>query len=204
MPELTFLIDSGHGGLIHDVYQTAPKKMYRHENGEIAYEGVINRIIGDLVIKEMKRRQLRVIDIVPTEIDLDLDTRCNIINQYCGDFGNSNCLVISLHMNAGKGTGFEIWTSPGATKSDKYASIFAEFYMDAFPDEHIRKDESDGDIDKESAFYILVNSKCPAILPEWLFYDNPKDWEIQKNPDMQHKYATMITDFAQNIMFNPF
>lgn len=200
MAELTFLIDKGHGGLIHDVYQTAPKKMYQHES-DIVYEGVINRKVGDLVIKEMKRRQLRVIDIVPTELDVNLDVRVDIINAYCRKY---ECLLISLHMNAGKGTGFEIWTSPGATKSDKYASLFAEFYMDAFPDEHIRKDESDGDIDKESAFYILVNSKCPAILPEWLFYDNPKDWEIQKNPVMQERYALMIVNFCQSIMFNPF
>ena len=203
MAELTFLIDKGHGGLIHNVYQTAPNKMYRHEN-DIAYEGVINRIVGDLVIKEMQARQLRVIDIVPTELDVDLDARVDIINTYCREFGKNNCLLISLHMNMGKGTGFEIWTSPGATKSDKYASRFAEDYRDAFPDEHIRKDETDGDIDKESAFYILVNSRCPAILPEWLFYDNPKDWAIQKDPVMQERYALMIVNFCQSIMFNPF
>ena len=201
MAELTFLIDKGHGGMIHNSYTTAPKKMYRHGPQDVAYEGVINRKVGDMVIEEMKRRQLRVIDIVPTELDVNLDVRVDIINAYCRRY---NCLLISLHMNAGKGTGFEIWTSPGATKSDKYATLFAEYYMDAFPDEHIRKDESDGDIDKESAFYILVNSKCPAILPEWLFFDNPKDWEIQKNPAMQKKYAIMIVDFCQNIMFKPF
>lgn len=201
MPEIVFLIDAGHSGLIHGVYQTAPKKMFRHENGEIAYEGVVNRQVKDKVIALMKSRQLRYIDVTPTELDIPLDARVDIINTYSREF---NCLLISLHMNAGKGTGFEVWTSPGATKSDKYASLFMEYYQDAFPDHKIRKDTSDGDVDKESNFYILVNTKCPAILPEWLFFDNFKDWEIQKDPTEQDKYAKMIVDFCQNIMFNPF
>ena len=82
--------------------------------------------------------------------------------------------------------------------------MFAQDYADEFPMETIRKDATDGDDHKESNFYILVNSRCPASLPEWLFYDNPKDWEIQKNPIMQERYALMIVNFCQNIMFNPF
>lgn len=204
MAELTFLIDKGHGGMINNIYQTGTKKMYDHGNGEIAYEGVTNRLVGDLVIEKMKSENMRVIDIVPTEIDIDLDTRCSIINDYCKDFGARNCLLISLHSNAGKGEGFEIWTSPGATASDKYAQSFGFFYSEDFPQHKFRKDESDGDVDKESPFYILVNSNCPAILPEWLFFDNLKDWKIIKDPRMQEKYAKMIVKFALNVMYNPF
>lgn len=204
MAELTFLIDKGHGGLIHNVYQTAPSKMYRHKNGEIAYEGVVNRQYGNMAIEEMRRRQLRVIDITPTEIDVDLDARVDIINTYCREYGAKNCLGISLHMNAGKGEGFEIWTSPGATASDKYATVFMEKYHELFPDHPLRKDTTDGDVDKESPFYILVNTRCPMILPEWLFFDNMKDWMIQKDPRQQQRYADMIVDFCQEVMFNPF
>ena len=39
----------------------------------------------------------------------------------------------------------------------------------------IRKDLSDGDPDKESNFYILKNTKCPAVLTENLFQDNKED-----------------------------
>lgn len=204
MAELTFLIDKGHGGLLNGVYQTAPKKMYRHSNGEMAYEGVINRQYGNRVIDLMKKKNMRVIDIVPTELDVDLDARVDIINTYCREYGKNNCLLISLHMNAGKGSGFEIWTSPGATKSDQYATMFMEFYKDSFSQHKLRKDETDGDADKESAFYILVNSKCPAILPEWLFFDNWNDYQIQKDPVEQDKYAKMIVEFCQTLRFNPY
>ncbi len=204
MAELTFLIDKGHGGMLNGVYLTAPKKMYRHENGELAYEGVVNRQYGNRAIELLNAHNMRVIDITPTVLDVDLDARVDIINTYCREYGKNNCLLLSLHMNAGKGEGFEIWTSPGATRSDKYADLFMEFYQEAFPRHKLRKDVTDGDVDKESPFYILVNSKCPAILPEWLFFDNPKDWAIQKHPKQQEIYAHMIANFCKQVQFNPF
>ena len=39
----------------------------------------------------------------------------------------------------------------------------------------IRKDMTDGDPDKESGFYILKHTKCPAVLTENLFQDNKED-----------------------------
>lgn len=42
----------------------------------------------------------------------------------------------------------------------------------------IRKDMSDGDPDKESQFYILRKTKCPAVLTENLFQDNQEDVEF--------------------------
>ena len=39
----------------------------------------------------------------------------------------------------------------------------------------IRKDMADGDPDKESSFYILKHTKCPAVLTENLFQDNKED-----------------------------
>ena len=39
----------------------------------------------------------------------------------------------------------------------------------------IRKDFTDGDPDKEANFYIIKNSKCPAVLTENFFYDNKED-----------------------------
>jgi N-acetylmuramoyl-L-alanine amidase len=201
MAEKVFLIDMGHGGLIHDLYQTAPKKMYRHTNGEVAYEGVINRQVGGRVIEGMTDKQLQVVNICPTELDLPLDLRVDIVNAYCKEYGNSNCLLISLHCNAGKGDGFEIWTSVGQTASDRYADEFCTHYEQAFPKSRIRTDRQDGDVDKESQFYILKNTRCPAILPEWLFFDNYDNYKIQKDPKMQQKYADAIVTFAQHVQF---
>ena len=48
----------------------------------------------------------------------------------------------------------------------------AEKYL---PGMNIRKDITDGDPDKESGFYILKHTKCPAVLTENLFQDNRTD-----------------------------
>lgn len=39
----------------------------------------------------------------------------------------------------------------------------------------IRKDMTDSDPDKESQFYILKHTNCPAVLTENLFQDNRED-----------------------------
>jgi N-acetylmuramoyl-L-alanine amidase len=197
--ERVLLIDSGHGGMVGGVYQTAPHKMHLHQNGDIAYEGVLNREVKAHLLRLLTFYNIRYIDVCPTDLDIDLDTRVDVINSYCDEFGSNNCLLISLHSNAGGGEGFEIWTSPGATKSDIYATAFMKEFKTSFPDIRIRKDESDGDVDKESSFYILVNTKCPAIMPEWLFFDNIDDFKIQRDPAEQKKYAEMIVRFAKNI-----
>ena len=38
-----------------------------------------------------------------------------------------------------------------------------------------RTDTSDGDEDLESDFYVLKNTKCPAVLTENLYQDNESD-----------------------------
>ena len=41
----------------------------------------------------------------------------------------------------------------------------------------LRKDETDGDPDKEGHLYILKHTVCPAVLTENLFQDNREDVE---------------------------
>lgn len=194
-----FIINPGHGGMIDGVYQTAPKKMYDFGGGVIAYEGVLNRIIANLVLKGLDQVGIPGINLCPTQLDIELDERADIANTYVREYGRGNVLGIDLHSNSGKGTGFEIWTSPGQTQSDYYATQFGLDFMDVFPDWVYRKDESDGDPDKESPFYMLVHTRCPWILPEWGFFDNRKDWDIMDRPHQQEKYAAMIVKFCKRM-----
>jgi len=197
--EKIFLFDSGHGGSINGVYQTAPAKMYRHTDGTVAYEGMINRAVKNYTLKLLTQYKLRFIDVCPTELDVPLEVRTNVINSYCNFYGKENCLLISLHANAGGGKGFEIWTSPGQDGSDSYATKFYELFARKFDSTPMRSDKSDEDPDKESKFWILVNSKCPAILPEWMFFDTYTDWCIMRDPINQMSYAQMIADFCNQV-----
>ena len=196
MSRYTYLIGSGHGGLIDGEYVTAPRKMFKHSNGEIVYEGVINRIYKHKLIKALDKLGVWCIDVCPTQLDLSLSLRVKIINEYAKKY--NNCVLISLHSNKGKGTGFEIWTSKGETKSDKFAQMLSEEFIRLMPDIRFRSDTfSDGDLDKEADFYILKYSSCPAILPEILFYDNWKDYKKFINPEFQDRVINVFVEWVK-------
>ena len=193
--KLTVFIDSGHGGMIDGKYQTAPAKMYKHGYGEIFYEGVSNRQFAEDLKWELRNRGIPYIDVTNTELDVPLSTRVNIINELYKKYPNA--ILVSLHSNAGKGTGFEVWTSVGQTRSDQFAEVLSEELMRSFPDIKFRKDTQDGDLDKESGFYILKNTDCPAVLPECLFYDNYEDYKILMNPTFRRDYVSALVRWIE-------
>lgn len=115
----------------------------------------------------------------------ELLKRVNFVNDVCKIHGTNNCIYVSIHVNAagndGKwhdATGWEAYTTKGKTKSDKLAECLYESAQKNLINKKIRKDLSDGDSDKESNFYVLRNTKCPAVLTENFFQDNKKDIEF--------------------------
>lgn len=112
----------------------------------------------------------------------ELQKRVQIVNNYCNKFGAKNCLYVSIHVNAaGNGTkwmnatGWECYTTVGKTDSDKLAEHLYKNAEKVLKGKKIRKDTSDGDSDRESNFYVLKHTKCPAVLTENFFQDNKED-----------------------------
>jgi len=110
-----------------------------------------------------------------------------------------NKFLISLHNNAaGMGVkwmearGIEIWTSPGQTKSDEYATIILDELQETFPSMKFRKDISDGDVDKESKFTVLMGSGYSAVLLEWLFQDNIEDVKLLMDEDVNYELCNAL------------
>ena len=190
---MTLILDPGHGGFIGGIYQTFPEKMYQHSNSEVFYEGVFNRIIKDMLIRALWEKGVKVIDLCPSELDIPLDVRVNVANTYYKEYPNA--VLLSLHSNAGGGTGFEVWTSPGQTKSDKYAEVLAHEIMAKFA-MPFRSDTSDGDHDKEAAFYILQETVCPAVLVECLFFDNYNDYLKLEDKVFRKRYVDALVNFV--------
>lgn len=194
MSKYTWLVDSGHGGIIGGVYQTAPKKMFTHQDGSVFYEGVYNRDIKHMFIDKLMAKNIACIDVCPSELDIPLSVRVDTINNYQHNYGDT--VLISLHSNAGGGTGFEVWTSYGQTRSDKFAQILAEQLINDFPQIKFRADTADDDLDKESQFYILKWTDCPAVLPECLFFDTWKDYQLLRDRDFQDDYVNSLVRFV--------
>lgn len=141
--------------------------------------------------------------LVPEDKDVSLGERCRRVNEICNKVGSSNVLLVSVHCNAAGGDGkwksaggWCAYTSPGQTKADILATHLYESaktaladYIADFPirkmngdydskQRPIRTDYSDGDPDYEARFYILVHTKCPAVLTESMFQDNKADCDF--------------------------
>jgi len=164
-----WLLDNGHGGLIDGLYQTAGKRSPVWSDGSQLFEGEFNRAIVNRLIEMCTADKIHYINISPELEDISLNERVIRANSY---FDQADCIFVSIHANAGGGTGYEIYTSRGETKSDKIATVFFNKFKEEFPDVRMRTDIiSDGDVDKEANFYVLCKTRMPAILTENFFMD---------------------------------
>lgn len=119
-----------------------------------------------------------------------LKERVDSANEWPAD------LFVSVHANKSDDPtsgahGFEVWTSPGQTKSD----TFAEFIYRALADDlelHGRPDMSDGDMDREDKFYVLRHTTMPAVLIEYGFMDDVRDIQDLQSPALSLLMARSI------------
>lgn len=188
------ILDFGHGGIdTNGVYTTAPAKMYKFLNGDIAYEGVLNRQIGGHVLTCLRSHlDLNVVTTVAETDprDLSLPWRVRVANSY----DPKETIFISIHCNAGGGEGFELYTTKGLTESDKLAESLANNMEHTFKlyDMKLRYDFLDADKDKEVDFYVLRKTKCPAVLLECGFFDSRSDFDKLKDPLFQAHLGSFI------------
>jgi len=199
-----WLINKGHGGVIGGVYQTMDRVFHHKEHDEFAAEGVYNRLCGDRLITMLKAEDRKYIDICPTELDLPLWLRRSHVNDICNKYGRHNCVLLELHGNGSpehNATGAEIWTAPGQSKSDHYANILAQIISNDLVELDFRSGycPEDPDPDKEAPFFMLVNTDCPAVLPEVGFYDNWKDWQLMKNFKFRERYVLALMKMIRKI-----
>lgn len=173
MKPMKILLDPGHGS-------NTPGK--RSPDGALL-EYAYTREIANLVYHGLHREGIDAEILVREEVDVPLAERIRRVNEACKEYGQSNVLLVSIHCNAAgdgsqwmKAVGWECYTSPGKTKADKLASCLYEeagLYMPEVS--KLRTDTTDSDPDKEARFYMLVHSKCPAVLTENLFMDNKNE-----------------------------
>ena len=196
MSNYKWLLDFGHGGMYEGHYVTAPAKMHTFSDGLTIYEGVINRKIGYKLAKLLDGKYEYDI-ISDPEDDLSLPVRVMTAdNRFRKD---PRCIFLSIHSNAGGGSGFEVFTSKGQTKSDKVAQIFCEVYKKMFPEFKFRSDQLDGDDDKEADFYVLRKTDCPALLVENLFFDNRREAEYLLSEFGQNKIAECLFECIKQV-----
>lgn len=178
------ILDNGHGK------ETAGKRSPVWGDGSQLFEWEFNRDIVRRIAAKLDDLAIRYEILTPETNDVPLAERCrraNVIHAGCGN----NAVLFSVHGNAGGGTGWECYTSAGQTKADAIATILCkeaekEFAPDGWK---MRFDHTDGDPDKESQFYILRHTACPAVLSENFFFDNEKDCKYMLDNEFRNRIA---------------
>ena len=198
------IIDAGHGGIDDNGnYTTAPGKMFKHKNGEIAYEGKFNRELSTFIGQIAEQLGYDVVYTVnPFDAtDVSLKDRVAIANDYIGQA--ENAVFISIHGDACKNhnaIGWSIYTTKKVNNSDILAEVIADSVEPYMKNVSRCKFDiySDGDKDKEVNYYIIKLVNCPSVLLENGFFDNWNDWIKMKDSKHQSLLATYIVEGIDN------
>jgi N-acetylmuramoyl-L-alanine amidase len=211
-------LDAGHGGVDPKVklpngYTTYPSKCAQHNNGIFHsygwfFEGVFNRAVTELIGQYLNDWGFSTMKVYDSVIDVSLGKRVAKANFAAKTFEAS--LYLSIHGNAAmrkEARGFEVFTSPGQTRSDIYAEFLFKEIKEAFPKWIFRSDLTDGDHDKEERFYVLTKTDMPAVLSENGFFTNYHDARMMFDPTFQNtlalSHARAVVDYAktQGVIF---
>ena len=175
MPKKTICLDAGHGG--HDPGAVGP-------NGTNESERALDVCLR---IRDMLRPHFNVVMTRETDVFLSLSERPAISNAAGAD------LFISYHFNAADSPNtklsWEVFTTPGQNNSDRFATYAGERHDVLFPNQSMRADMSDGDLDKEANFTVIKGTNCPSILFEGEFIHTEHGEKSINNPDHQQRRA---------------
>ena len=179
---IMILLDNGHGK------ETPGKRSPVWKDGTQLFEWEYNRKVVDGIINKLNEIGIKSVKIVPEDKDISLSERAARANKFCQD---NTCILISVHCNAGGGTGWEIFSTTKKNNSDKLADIFVETYKKEFPNwdkkGHIERLRGH----KESNYTILYKTNCPCVLTENFFMDKENNCKFLMSDEGLNKIINL-------------
>lgn len=176
LKNIKVLIDNGHG------CDTSGKRSPKGKFG-ILYEYEFNRAIAKPLVERLKKLGIDAELVVPEDNDISLGERCRRTNRWCDKLGSKNVLFISIHSNASSDC--SNWQKPNGwcefvyTKASNASKRLAQCIYDEAEKRGLKGNRC---VPPErywtANFYVLKNTKCPAVLTENMFYDNMEDYEF--------------------------
>lgn len=188
--EYLVLLEGGHG------LETPGKRTdYISEIGRRIKENEFNDVVVSLMIPELKRHNIHVVDVAPGRSDVSLRARTNKANQvyreYCAKYGKSNvqAIYLSIHYDAhtgsfstSKGEGHSLFIYPGSTKGRKLAEHIAVYLRQGTTQKWRGI--------KEQNFHVLRETiGFPAVLSENGFMDNKREALLMIDSKFQREVA---------------
>ena len=175
------LLDPGHGS-------NTPGKCSPDKS---VYEWKLVREEAALIQVQLKALGFDARILVPEEKDIPLSTRVARANKIWEENGKNKkgkyVFLISIHLNAaGNGQwmnaqGWTDWVAPNAGQSSRKLAqlLYCEAEkLDLKGNRSVPKEKY-----WSANFYILKNTKCPAVLTENMFQDNKDDVEFILSKD---------------------
>lgn len=163
---MKILLDNGHG--IETPGKRSPDGLF------LEYQ--YNRLIASRVTTNLLDCGYDAQLIVPEISDISLTERCRRVNAVCDEVGDSNVLLVSIHVNAsgsdGKWhstSGWSAFTTLGITRADMLAFDLYEAAKKYLVGQKIRQYYGPKEPDFEESFCILCHTKCAAVLTENMF-----------------------------------
>ena len=169
---MKILIDNGHG-------DNTPGKC--SPDGRLR-EYAWSRECAKRLVAALKKKGYDAELITPEASDVKLQTRVSRVNNICKAVGARNCLLVSIHNNAGGGDGkwhdacgWSVFVSKNASENSK--KLARMLTVEAMKRElmgnrsvPLQKYWTWSWTNKD--IYILKNTACPAVLTENFFYTN--------------------------------
>lgn len=138
----------------------------------VIYENQFNRAVIGLLDKELKRCGFQTILSAPTDIDTPLISRTNLANSKKAD------IFVSVHYNAGGGSGVESYYFPGSKEGERVAKLIHKYVIQG------TKQNNRGV--KTARFFVLRKTSMPAALIEFGFMDDPGLVEARRMIDLEY------------------
>ena len=194
------IIDNGHGGVENNQYLTPPRigKFYTFSDGTTIHEGEFNRAITARVIESLYNKGIPYYVLVPEQRDISLKKkrdnrvlRTNKLHQK----HKGKVFLVSIHSNAGGGTGSEVFISKKAShNSQSLAAWTKALFVKHFPESSFRGI-------KRKNFTIITDTLCPAILVECFFMDNKHECKTYlKTKEGRDRIAAWIVDIIESFI----
>lgn len=191
---IRILLDPGHGN--NTFGKKSPWSLKKIEPELPFEEWRWNREIAKGIQEELEKMGYNVVNLVPEDKDISLSERVGRANKICNQIGSSNCIYISIHANAaGNGTkwmnakGFQVHISGNASKkSELLANLLYQEANNMGLKMRRPKPNQNYWINN---FYVIKNTKCPAILSESGFYDNTDDCKFLNSEEGKRKIINL-------------
>ena len=170
-------LDDGHG------METAGKRTPKLSDGTFMHENEFNSAVVTYCAKVLEACGMDVLFTAPTDVDVPLSTRVQLANVKGAD------IFVSVHANANTGK----WNNANGVETYYYASSKeGKKLANAVHSQLIKGTKQTDRGIKTQTYYVLKNTKMPAILVEAGFMDNKTEAELLKSDTFRRECANEI------------